>query len=193
MVAKNSKQKKSNTLRIIGGRWRGRVLEFPDSPGLRPTGDRVRETVFNWLQVEIPGSRCLDLYAGSGALGFEALSRGASEVVMVERSPKVVAALKTAAAKLDTSDSLQIKPQSALDFIAQNERCFDVIFLDPPFESDLHHLTLEALKKSRWFVKGCVLYIECPSDFNVKELLDPRWEVLKEKSAGQVSFLLLRV
>lgn len=192
MVAKNNRQKKSNALRIIGGRYRGRVVDFPDSPGLRPTGDRVRETLFNWLQVEIPESRCLDLYAGSGALGFEALSRGASEVVMVERSTRVVAALKTAATQLGTSDLLQIKSQSTLEFIAQNEESYDVIFLDPPFESDLHRLTLEALQKAEWFDKGCLLYVECPHDFAIKKLLDPDWEILKEKSAGQVLFLLLR-
>lgn len=192
MVAKNNRQKKSNAVRIIGGRYRGRVIDFPDSPGLRPTGDRVRETLFNWLQVEIPDSRCLDLYAGSGALGFEALSRGASEIVLVEYSAKVVAALKTAATQLGASDLLQIKSQSALEFIAQNEESFDVVFLDPPFESDLHRLTLEALQKAKWFDKGSLLYVECPHDFAIKELLDPDWEILKEKSAGQVLFLLLR-
>ncbi len=153
----------------------------------------MRETLFNWLQAEVPGSRCLDLFAGSGALGFEALSRGASEVVMIERSKRVVQALNVAALKFDAKDSLQIKAQSALDFIAHNQLAFDVVFLDPPFASELHKLSLDALKNASWFLKGSLLYVECPTDFDIKPLLDPDWSVLKEKSAGNVLFLLLQV
>ncbi|TPW17985.1 MAG: methyltransferase, partial [Halothiobacillaceae bacterium] len=120
-----------NSLRIIGGTWRSRRLEFPTVEQLRPTPDRVRETLFNWLQHRIGGARCLDLFAGSGALGFEALSRGANEVVFVEIDPAAVQALRANAQRLQ-ADNAQIIHEEALRYLAKPADPFDIIFLDPP-------------------------------------------------------------
>ncbi|MBL8366838.1 MAG: 16S rRNA (guanine(966)-N(2))-methyltransferase RsmD [Candidatus Accumulibacter sp.] len=122
-----------NTVRIIGGEWRRRVLRFPDSPGLRPTPDRVRETLFNWLGNDLSGLSCLDLFAGSGALGFEAASRGAARVTLVDSSPKVVAALELNARTLGMAGRLEIVRSDAVRFAASARSRFDVLFLDPPF------------------------------------------------------------
>jgi 16S rRNA (guanine966-N2)-methyltransferase len=126
-----------NSVRIIGGNWRRRVLNFPDSEGLRPTPDRVRETLFNWLGQDLTGLNCLDLFAGSGALGFEAASRGASKVLMVDTSPKVIAALQANARILDTEGHLQIVRGDAVKFASSLQASgsrFDVVFLDPPYK-----------------------------------------------------------
>ena len=125
-----------NTVRIIGGQWRRRLLHFPDAEGLRPTPNRVRETLFNWLGQDLSGLRCLDLFAGSGALGFEAASRGAASVVMVEHAPKVFAALENNARLLDKTGCLQIVRSDAVKFAASSSAGgarFDLLFLDPPF------------------------------------------------------------
>jgi len=126
-----------NTVRIIGGQWRRRLLRFPDSEGLRPTPDRVRETLFNWLGQDLSGLSCLDLFAGSGALGFEAASRGAARVVMVDSSPKVLAGLEENARLLDAAGRLEIVRADAVKFAsslrASGSR-FDVLFLDPPYK-----------------------------------------------------------
>ena len=126
-----------NSVRIIGGHWRRRILSFPDSEGLRPTPDRVRETVFNWLGQDLTGLSCLDLFAGSGAMGFEAASRGAAKVTMIDQSPKVVAALEANARSLDTDRRLQIVRGDAVKFAASlcaSGSRFDVVFLDPPYK-----------------------------------------------------------
>ena len=126
-----------NTVRIIGGEWRRRVLRFPDAQGLRPTPDRVRETLFNWLGQDLDGLSCLDLFAGSGALGFEAASRGAAKVVMVEHAPKVAAALEENARLLDAGGRLQIVRADAVKFASSLTATgvrFDVLFLDPPYK-----------------------------------------------------------
>jgi 16S rRNA (guanine(966)-N(2))-methyltransferase RsmD len=129
--------KRSNSVRIIGGRWRGRLIRFSDGEGLRPTPDRVRETLFNWLGQRLDGLRCLDLFAGSGALGFEAVSRGAAEVVMVERDARAIANLRDQAQLLGAGDALRIVQSDALAYLESSAGGFDVIFLDPPFSSDL--------------------------------------------------------
>jgi len=133
---KRSKPQLRNQVRIIGGQYRRRLLAFPDAPGLRPTPDRVRETVFNWLGQDLPGWHCLDLFAGSGALGFEAASRGAARVVMVERER---AALDTLQANRILLNATQIEIQRAdcQTWLASNAELLDLIFLDPPFDSDL--------------------------------------------------------
>ena len=133
---KRSKPQLRNQVRIIGGQYRRRLLAFPGSPGLRPTPDRVRETLFNWLGQDLPGWHCLDLFAGSGALGFEAASRGAARVVMVERER---AALDTLQANRIMLNATQIEIQRAdcQTWLASNTELFDLIFLDPPFDSGL--------------------------------------------------------
>ena len=133
---KRSKPQLRNQVRIIGGQYRRRLLAFPDAPGLRPTPDRVRETVFNWLGQDLPGWHCLDLFAGSGALGFEAASRGAARVVMVERDR---AALETLQANriLLNATQIEIHRADCETWLASNTELFDLIFLDPPFDSGL--------------------------------------------------------
>jgi 16S rRNA (guanine966-N2)-methyltransferase len=125
-----------NRVRIIGGVWRSRIITFPSAAGLRPTPDRVRETLFNWLGQDLSGKACLDLCAGSGALGFEALSRGAARVVMVERDRRVVRALRENAARLAAAN-LEVLAMDALQFLRCDRRAFDVIFLDPPYRSGI--------------------------------------------------------
>lgn len=126
----------ANRVRIIGGQYRRRLLDFPDADGLRPTPDRVRETLFNWLGQGLPGWTCLDLFAGSGALGFEAASRGAARVVMIERDAKAIRALEHNRAMLG-ANQLDILRVDALAWLANNREAFDLIFVDPPFDSGL--------------------------------------------------------
>ncbi len=126
----------SNTLRIIGGDHRGRKLRFLDARGLRPTGDRIRETLFNWLQNDISGSHCLDMFAGSGALGFEAASRGAAQVHMIEYNPRVAAQLSDNCELLRIQDRVHVHKGSALSWVGKNADVFDIVFIDPPFADE---------------------------------------------------------
>lgn len=134
----------SNRVRIIGGHYRRRLLSFPDSTGLRPTPDRVRETLFNWLGQDLPGWTCLDLFAGSGALGFEAASRGAGRVVMIEREAQAVRALEQNRTLLGANQA-EILRADALAWLAGNRETFDLVFVDPPFDSGLAAPVLAAL------------------------------------------------
>jgi 16S rRNA (guanine966-N2)-methyltransferase len=151
-----------NELRIIGGRWRGRKLRFPSAEGLRPTPDRVRETLFNWLAPSIRGARCLDLFAGSGALGLEALSRGAAEVVFVERAPLVARHLREALGLL-AADGGRVVQADAAAFLAGPAQPFDVVFLDPPFGADLVPAMLARLVAAGWLAPGARVYVEQPA------------------------------
>lgn len=178
----------SNTLRIIGGQWRGRKLRFADGEGLRPTTDRVRETLFNWLQPVITGARCLDLFSGSGALGLEALSRGAGEVVFIERNPKAVKALKDNLALLHASGAT-VHQADALAWLRGNVNPFDVIFLDPPFRQNLLAPALKLLAECGWAADGACVYIELESEHGEPEL-PQGWDLHRSKKAGQVSYYL---
>ncbi|MBZ0104605.1 MAG: 16S rRNA (guanine(966)-N(2))-methyltransferase RsmD [Sulfuricella denitrificans] len=176
---------KSNRVRIVGGDWRSRLLPFPDVVGLRPTPDRVRETVFNWLGQTMEGKRCLDLFAGSGVLGFEALSRGARQVVMVERDSKVARALKENAATLKAVNC-ELVVADALKFIEQDARRFDVVFVDPPYQMNLLPLVLPGLLPH---LEGDgLVYAEsdAPLDFEAE------WQVWRQGRAGQVHYYLLK-
>ncbi|HET8705194.1 MAG TPA: 16S rRNA (guanine(966)-N(2))-methyltransferase RsmD, partial [Pseudomonadales bacterium] len=133
-------------LRIIGGQWRGRKLRFAAVEGVRPTGDRIRETLFNWLMFDIEDTRCLDLFAGSGALGFEAASRGAREVVLIDRHPKVVEQLNENA-KLLNFGGFEIEKTDAEHFLGSKPPAFDIVFLDPPFAEDKTAYLLDLLEK----------------------------------------------
>jgi 16S rRNA (guanine(966)-N(2))-methyltransferase RsmD len=176
---------KENTVRIGAGLWRSRLLRFPDALGLRPTPDRVRETLFNWLGQELFGLHGLDLFAGSGALGFEALSRGAASVTLVEKSVPVFKALKQNAAELK-ADAATLVLQDASDFLKQNTRQFDVIFLDPPFNQGWLEKVLPDLSKH--LAENGLVYVEAE-----KSLADiAGWEMLKAKKAGAVHYHLLR-
>ncbi len=180
----------SNRLRIIGGRWRGRRLSFPDAPGLRPTADRVRETLFNWLQTRLPGARVLDAYAGSGALGFEAASRGAAEVLMLERDPRVVTALERNRAELG-AEAVRIRRGNALQRLAEPPGTpWDIVFLDPPFGQDLAHKSLSAIRESGALAPEGLVYLEVEAGLDLAPLLDD-WTVLRDKRAGEVRYLLL--
>jgi len=176
-------------LRIIGGAWRGRRIHFPDRPGLRPTPDRVRETLFNWLQPGIAGARCLDLFAGSGALGLEALSRGAGEVVFVEADPVIAQALQ-ANVQLLHAEGGRVENVDALAFLARTAIAFDVVFLDPPFQSGLLRDCIPRLAASEWIKPGGLIYIEAQKRDTPE--LPPTWGVLRHKTAGQVGYYLAR-
>ncbi len=181
----------SNTLRIIGGEWRGRKLRFADGEGLRPTTDRVRETLFNWLAPLIQGARCLDLFAGSGALGLEALSRGAAEVVFVDTNPAAIATLKENLALLK-ADNAEVIRGDGLNYLQDNSRQFDVVFLDPPFRRDLLQPALKLLAEQGWLAAGARLYLELESEETLSELPEG-WELLRSKEAGQVAYHLVAV
>ncbi len=176
---------KQNRVRIIGGAWRSRLLAFPDLKGLRPTPDRVRETLFNWLALDIHGARCLDLFAGSGALGFEAASRGASAVLMVERERSACAALEANRDALKASQ-VSILRADAVDFLRGTQGVYDVVFLDPPF-ADAPWDVLFALLPSR-LAPHAVAYRESSRDHPAP----PGWVVYKQGRAGQVNYQLLK-
>lgn len=180
----------NNTLRIIGGRWRGRKLSFPAEPQLRPTGDRLRETLFNWLAPSLPGARCLDLFAGSGALGLEALSRGAAACTMIDSSAAVCRALESHRRALAAENQMEIVHQNTLDWLQQQiDLSFDIIFLDPPFASTLHSSTLQLLEAKDRVAPETLLYIEFPSG----QVPAPgnSWHILRSKQAGRVNYQLL--
>ena len=179
---------KSNQVRIIGGDWRSRRISFPDQAGLRPSTDRVRETMFNWLGQDLDGQSCLDLFAGSGALGFEALSRGAASVVMVEKSRRVCDALRRNALLLGAKN-LQLHCADALEFataaVADVAARFDIVFLDPPFRSSLLAQTLPRVApllrpRARVYVEGAAAFAPAAG-----------WSVLRHGRAGQVHYTLV--
>lgn len=176
---------KSNRVRIVGGEWRSRLLPFPDVIGLRPTPDRVRETVFNWLGQVMDGKRCLDLFAGSGVLGFEALSRGAMQVVMVEFDSKVARTLKENAAMLK-AENCELVVADALKFLDRDARCFDVIFVDPPYRMNLLPLVLPRLLPH--LEDDGLIYAEAdvPLEFAAE------WQVWRQGRAGAVHYYLLK-
>lgn len=182
--------KHSNQVRIIAGQWRGRKLEFPDIQGLRPTSDRVRETLFNWLAPIISGSSCLDLFAGSGALGFEAASRGASRVVMVDLDRKVVETLERMRQKL-AADAIELVCARAEDYLAGADQRFDIIFLDPPF-ADGKQLAaaIGTIEAGSVLKPGGLLYLETPKGAEPLHL-PASLQIYRRKSAGQVDYQLL--
>jgi 16S rRNA (guanine966-N2)-methyltransferase len=179
---------RARVLRIIGGSWRGRKLRFPAAPLIRPTPDRVRETLFNWLGPHICGARCLDLYAGSGALGLEALSRGAAHVTFVERDAHAVAALRALLAEWGARDAL-VERADALRFLAGAPRAFDVVFLDPPFAAALLAESAAALERDGWLSPAALVYVEYAAR-DALPALPARWLALKEQRAGEVGYHL---
>lgn len=182
----------ANRVRLIGGKWRSRIIEFPDADGLRPTASRVRETLFNWLGQTLQDKRCLDLFSGSGALGFEAASRGAIDVVMLEMQPAAILALKENQKKLEAT-MCSIVAKDALRFLSTSIQQFDVVFVDPPFGSNLMSSALRALPKS--LNEGATVYTEwhVPITAVLANLSHVDWEVAKQGKAGAVHFALLRI
>lgn len=175
-----------NSVRIVGGQWRRRVLRFPDSQGLRPTPDRVRETLFNWLGQDLSGQACLDLFAGSGALGFEAASRGAERVVLVEQSPRVLASLKENAALLGTGGKVEIVRADALQYLVSAGSKFDTIFLDPPYNQGW--IDRLATYLPTVLNEDGAIYVE--AEYEIDSLGD--WRTVRRGRAGEVNFHLLR-
>lgn len=179
-----------NQLRIIAGRWRGRKLPFASVPGLRPTPDRVRETLFNWLSPLIEGARCLDLYAGSGALGIEAASRGAAELVMVDQNPVVVRTLREQLQLLEF-DSAQVVQQDVVSWLSMSaSEPFDVVFLDPPFRENRLPDCIRQLEAHGWLAAGARIYIEAEKAYTPE--LPDSWELYRSKHAGQVGYHLAK-
>jgi 16S rRNA (guanine966-N2)-methyltransferase len=174
----------ANRVRIIGGQYRRRLLDFPGSAGLRPTPDRVRETLFNWLGQDLPGWRCLDLFAGSGALGFEAASRGAGQVIMIERDRAAFDALEKNRGVLGASQ-IDILRADALAWLANSREAFDLIFVDPPFDSGLAEEVLASL--SGHLKPGGQAYVEQGSEV----VAPPGFIILRSGRAGRSHFALL--
>jgi len=177
-------------VRIIGGQWRGRKLTIPEKAEVRPTPDRVRETLFNWLAPVIHGAKCLDLFAGSGALGFEALSRGASQVVMVDQAQEVISCLK--------ENLLVLKVMNAEIYRAKIPRewpplatVFDIVFLDPPYRENLLLPACFALEEKSLLADPAYIYLESGQDLE-DQALPPGWEIIKRKKAGQVGYFLVK-
>jgi 16S rRNA (guanine966-N2)-methyltransferase len=179
-------------LRIIGGTWRGRKLRFPPSPEIRPTPDRVRETLFNWLAPRMVGARCLDLFAGSGALGLESLSRGAAHVTFVERDG---AAARELRARLSEWGAIggHVEQGDALRFLGGPVGPggpYDIVFLDPPFDSELLTEAAASLDRGSWLAPGALIYVECAVRKGLPPL-PPTWATSRAKQAGEVGYHLL--
>jgi 16S rRNA (guanine966-N2)-methyltransferase len=179
-----------NTLRIIGGEWRGRRIRFPPVPGIRPTPDRVRETLFNWLMTAVAGSRCLDLFAGSGALGLEALSRGAARVTFVERDRAAVRSLRETVAMLAPGRSV-VAEADALAFLAGPPEPQDIAFLDPPFGTSMLAKALELLDGRGWLRDPAFVYLEMDAKQGPPALPE-RWLLHRSGRAGAVGYHLAR-
>lgn len=182
--------KKLNTVRINAGEWRSRIIRFPDATGLRPTPERVRQTVFNWLGQDLTGLSCLDLFAGTGVMGFEALSRGAKGVTLVEKSlPAYKALLENK--QLLKAEHAQILHQDALHFLSQNNLKFNLVFLDPPYNQQWLPKVLPLL--SEHLNDEGLVYVE--AEYAIESTLDfaSNWQVIKQSKAGNVFYHLLKL
>lgn len=178
----------ARVLRIIGGAWRGRKLRFPPSDAIRPTPNRVRETLFNWLASRVRGARVLDLFAGSGALGLEALSRGASHVTFVEHDAAAARELRARLEQWQANDALVLSAD-ALHYLAGEPRRFELVFLDPPFASALLEAAARLLDERGWLADGALIYVESPVRA-APPSLPASWQMLKAKRAGEVGYHL---
>jgi 16S rRNA (guanine966-N2)-methyltransferase len=178
----------ARVLRIIGGTWRGRKLRFPASAAIRPTPDRVRETLFNWLRAQVPGAHCLDLFAGSGALGLEALSRGAAHVTFVEQDAAAAAALRALLTQWQAA-AAQVVHSDALRYLARATHACDIVFLDPPFTAALLERAAALLEEHAWLKAGALIYVECAAREGLPAL-PGSWQALKAERAGEVGYHL---
>ncbi len=177
-----------NELRIIGGTWRSRKIRFPATPGLRPTPDRVRETLFNWLGQDLEGLACLDLYAGSGALGFEAASRGAKRVVQVERNSEACQALRQNCDSLQ-AQTVQVVTADVSYFLTRPAEPFNLVFLDPPFHQQLVVPCCQLLEEKGWLADHARIYIEVEKEKGLQGLPES-WQLHRHKQAGEVGYYL---
>jgi 16S rRNA (guanine966-N2)-methyltransferase len=188
---KHARGAQARQLRIIGGAWRGRRFRFPAAAEIRPTPDRVRETLFNWLGSRVSGARCLDLFAGSGALGLEALSRGAAGVTFVERDSGAAGELASRLTEWGASGA-RVERGDALQFLLSTAPAqpFDIVFLDPPFAAGLLQSAAERLERGRWLAAAAHVYVECAARDGLPPLPTP-WTLVREKQAGEVGYHLL--
>ncbi len=192
-----------NDLRIISGMWRSRRLQFIASPKIRPTPDRVRETVFNWLSNDLSGAVCLDLFAGSGALGFEAVSRGAKHSVLIEEDIHIAAMLAKQKEKFEATN-IEVQNMCALTYLREVNRQFDIIFLDPPFDSDLLEKVMPMIIKQQLLSEDGLLYVESSSRLKGDKVdhhsvgaqsdgIFKTFKCVREKRAGEVHYALYRM
>ena len=187
-----ARKSRPGRLRIVAGKWRSRLLDIVDAPGLRPTAERIRETLFNWLAPHIRGARCLDLFAGTGALGLEALSRGAREVVFVEKSSLAAETLQANVRLLDVAEA-EIRQVDAMEYLgATGDDAFDIVFLDPPFTADMLGDLCRLLDKASLVHGGSLVYLE---DDRARPPVDlpGGWSLLKSRTAGNVRYSLAQV
>lgn len=187
-AAPGKRAARARVLRIIGGSWRGRKLRFPAAAAIRPTPDRVRETLFNWLGAATHGARCLDLFAGSGALGLEALSRGAAHATFVEVYEAAARALRARLVEWQASNA-RVERADALRYLAGAAQPYDIVFLDPPFASLLLPRAAALLEERHWLSGGARIYVECAA----RQGLPPvpqSWQLLRAKQAGEVGYHL---
>lgn len=180
----------NNKLRIIAGQWRSRRLPFADFAGVRPTADRIRETVFNWLQNHIAGARCLDLFAGSGALGFEALSRGAAEIVLVDEDLRVIQQLQKNCEELQ-AEHVEIVWQDSSDYLTTTAEPFDIVFLDPPFRDNVLGNYCQRLETQGWLKPLAWIYLECSRQYDWP-VFPENWQLTHSKQSGQVRYGLAK-
>jgi len=178
-----------NQLRIIAGTWRGRKLAFAPVAGLRPTPDRVRETLFNWLGSSVHGARCLDLFAGSGALGLEAASRGAAEVVLVDADPLVARTLREQLRVLNARQARVVQAACA-GYLRSAPEVFDLVFLDPPFHRGMLPECMQLLEQGGWLAPAAWIYIEAERELDPP--LPANWAAYRSKTTGQVGYRLIR-
>ncbi|TXH63956.1 MAG: 16S rRNA (guanine(966)-N(2))-methyltransferase RsmD [Tolumonas sp.] len=180
---------RSGTIRLISGQWRGRKLPVHDVEGLRPTTDRVKETLFNWLATDVRHSRCLDVFAGSGSLGFEALSRYASYVMMIEQEPKAARQLQQNLQTLQCTQA-QVVCRDALQVLQQPcTEPFELVFLDPPFRKELLSQVIPLLEQQGWLADSALIYLERENE-GTPPVIPANWQLLKDKQAGQVCYQL---
>ena len=194
----NSKPQKQTSkamgeVRVIAGLWRGRKLPILNAEGLRPTTDRVKETLFNWLMMDVANARCLDCFAGSGSLGIEALSRQAQAVVFLEKFTNAAQQLKKNLASLKTDKGMVINTDT-LAYLAQknNDNPFDIIFIDPPFHHQFVPQILPLLQQNNWLAENALIYVETEKNHPPLPLAE-NWQIIKEKSAGMVTSRLIQV
>jgi 16S rRNA (guanine966-N2)-methyltransferase len=192
MVTRRNNSKNRGKVRITSGEWKNRNLEVPDIDGLRPTSERVRETLFNWLMPSIHKSVCLDLFAGSGSLGFEALSRGAKHCTFVEKSKLAFSQIKTTRTSLNAVNS-EVHNCDAIDFLSSvHNHNFNLVFLDPPFSDDYLISSIESIHEYQLVSSGGYNYIEINKNNDLSDLPD-NWSVIRKKIYGNVCFILIEV
>ncbi|CAH6825636.1 16S rRNA m(2)G966 methyltransferase [Vibrio chagasii] len=186
----NTSQKKPSGgfVRIISGSWRGRKLPVHDLEGLRPTIDRVKETLFNWVAQDIPNSTCLDVFAGSGGLGFEAASRQAKMVTLLEMNQNAAKQLSDNAKELK-ADNINVVNTDAISFLKKAGTPYDVVFLDPPFRKGLLAETVQLLESNGWLADDAIIYVETEKELKL-EAMPENWELHRDKTTGQSSYRL---